>query len=65
MSWPAKYAGVCQSCDQGFAAGTEIVHVAGSMYAHAACPEVVDLTPRPTCPVCNLELPASGECGWC
>lgn len=28
-------------------------------------PAEIDLTPKPACPTCHLELPLTGECGSC
>lgn len=70
MSWPARYPGTCVECLERFdfkdlieATETE---QGDTGYAHDECVgKEPDLEPKPTCGVCHMVLPVTGECGWC
>lgn len=67
----ALYSGQCPTCGNSFAAGDPVHYLDGhSTPSCGACieerynrPTVAELrAPKPTCPVCHLELPTTGLC---
>lgn len=68
MSFTAKYRSVCESCDDEIAPGQEVEYTYNHRLVHANyCPSSLDALgkPRPVCPRCFLELPATGVCEEC
>lgn len=63
MSFTGRFWGECDVCGEQ-TKGTEVSYSLSNRIVHVVCPEV-DTTPRPTCPECFLELPATGVCGDC
>jgi hypothetical protein len=60
-TWAARYDGFCDLCTRTYARGTVIKYEQGYNFpVHAVCPDEPE--PRPICPRCNLEVPATGDC---
>jgi hypothetical protein len=61
MSVRAEYPGRCLACEERINEGDEITRLVGGVWVHAACPEVVEETPRPVCTACWLTKPCGCE----
>lgn len=59
MSFPARYASICSSCDDEIRVDDLVKYDTGDRLVHTYCP-----APRPpgkVCPSCFIELPVSGK----
>lgn len=65
MSWYAKFASKCVRCDRTIYPGDEVEweDVDDRTVRHESCDDFLDLTPRPVCGSCFMQVAVSGACG--
>lgn len=66
MTFRARYDGRCSSCHNVIEVGDILEWSDENQAVHLDCAHHdAELTPRPTCPTCWIELPLTGTCGVC
>lgn len=65
MTFQAKFPGTCGECGGRFPEGAEVKYDLTDIIIHAVCPDAdrLDLTARPVCPKCFIEVSNIGTCG--